>query len=88
MYLQFISTSACAYVYSYYGRQHEFLNRFAVQNNRIEPFTFGKSVLTETGKELFPITGSKPNEEYRDYVVTTFREKGWEVAEDPAISSQ
>jgi hypothetical protein len=43
----------------------------------------GKALLTEVGKELAVIAGSSPNEEYRSWVVSNFREQGWKVEELP-----
>jgi hypothetical protein len=38
-------------------------------------------MLTEVGHELAGIAGPAPSEEYRSWIVLTFRERGWEVYE-------
>ena len=62
-------------IYHYYGRQHILTKQGARDLN------IGKAILTEVGKELAVIAGSSPNEEYRNWAVSTFRERGWEVVE-------
>jgi uncharacterized repeat protein (TIGR03899 family) len=63
------------WVVHYYGRQHT-LSKQGAQIIHV-----GKVMLTEVGKELFPIAGASPNEEHRTSVVSHFRQQGWEVTE-------
>jgi hypothetical protein len=63
----------------YYGRPHILSTKSAIQ------LDIGKTLLTDVGRELAVIAGSTPVEEYRSWVVTTIREKGWEVLEGQPI---
>jgi hypothetical protein len=41
----------------------------------------GKAMLTDIGLELAPISGSTPNEAYRQLMVSELRQRGWQVVE-------
>jgi hypothetical protein len=61
---------------NYYGKNH--ILRIP---DGINDINVGVALLTATGKELFPISGSKPSEEYRHLIVDCWRKKGLVVEE-------
>lgn len=52
--------------------------RILSKNDAIEIY-YGECVLTDIGQQLFTISGSSPNEDYRSWVVQTLRGYGWDV---------
>lgn len=66
----------------YYSKLH------ILSKKDVRALEIGKTILTDIGKELAIIAGSTPDEQYRNWVVTDLREKGWEVQEvDPNPTS-
>ena len=65
----------------YYGRRHVLSKPYVAQSDQIIVIQIGKALLTDVGQELAPISGSTPNEAYRQLVVSELRRLGWDVAE-------
>lgn len=62
----------------YYSRLHILSKKDARQ------IDLGNALLTDVGTELAVIAGAAPDEQYRNWVVSSFREKGWDIVEaDP-----
>jgi len=61
---------------SYYGRRH-----LLELPKRMRGLSLGRARLTDTGRELFSITGSSANEEYRQMVIEQWRLQGIQVVE-------
>ncbi len=65
----------------YHGRRHVLSKPSVAQSDRTIIVQIGKALLTDVGQELAPISGSRPNEAYRQLVVSELCQGGWEVAE-------
>jgi len=53
-----------------------------------QAINLGLAILTDVGKELAVISGATPHEEYRYWVLSTYREQGWEVTIPPSLGVQ
>jgi hypothetical protein len=66
------------YQWNYYGKRHIISKTSDVIANPIS-IDLGHTLLTDLGRELFPIAGATPNEPYRQIAVRQLRKAGWEV---------
>ncbi len=68
-------------LWHYYGQPHLLSKPIQGEPPEFLSIDMGKSLLTDIGLELAPISGSTPSEAYRQLMVSELRQRGWEVAE-------
>lgn len=68
-------------IWHYYGLPHVLSMPSTKISGIFLSVDVGKALFTDIGSELALVSGSKPNEQYRQIVVSELRQRGWEVSE-------